>query len=58
MFNDHGFMMYVLEQDAKNSIKVKFLGDETYIGKLINVTCNCEGLDIVYGNIEIEVICL
>jgi hypothetical protein len=51
-------LMYVLEQDAKNSIKVKFLGDETYIGKLINVNCKCESLDTVDGNIEIEVICL
>ena len=51
-------LMYILEQDAKNTIKIKFLGDETYIGKIINVTCNCDNLDIVDGNIEIEVICL
>ena len=53
--------IHILSQTSDNCIKVKFIGDETYIGKIIKVTCTCEDgttTNMIEGSIEIEVICL
>lgn len=50
--------IYIVEQDVHNIIKVKFTGDETYIGKIIECKCLCTGVDNIEGVIKIEVSCL
>ena len=50
--------IYIVKQDVHNIIKVKFTGDETYIGKIIECKCLCTGVDNIEGVIKIEVSCL
>ena len=50
--------IYIVKNEVHNIVRVKFIGDESYMGKIIEAKCLCAGSNNVEGAIKIEVSCL